>query len=136
MQTSGLSDGQFLEAFEGGAIPASSFRHRDHLRMAWLYVTRSGPERAERLATEGIRRLAEAHGVPQKYHHTVSVAWVRLIAYHQTRWPGPDFEGFLGRSGELLDKRLLRGHYRSQTLASPSARATWVEPDLAPLPES
>jgi hypothetical protein len=129
-----LSDEEFLEAFEHEAIPASQFRHRDHLRMAWLYVTRQGEVAAEELASAGIRKFAAAHGVPQKYHHTVTIAWVRLVALHQRRWPAEDFDRFIEGSADLLDKRLLRGHFRSQTLASPRAREEWVEPDLAPLP--
>ncbi len=129
-----MPDLEFLEAFERADIPAHAFGHREHLRMAWLYLVEHGPERAETLASDGIRRLATAHGVPQKYHHTVSVAWARLVAHHQRRWPEETFHRFLEGSSGLLDKRLLLGHYRSRTLASVPARTGWVEPDLAPLP--
>jgi hypothetical protein len=36
----------------------------------------------------------------------------------------------------LLDKRLLTRHYTPATLASPRARAGWVEPDAAGFPWS
>ena len=71
---------------------------------------------------------------PQKYHH---------------RSPGPGWRSSpttsmptgLRRLRHLrpaqpraLDKRLLRRHYRSSTLAAGPARRGWVEPDLAPFP--
>jgi len=42
-----------------------------------------------------------------------------------------DFDAFAERYPALLDKRLLTRHYTSAALASPQARADWVEPDLA-----
>jgi hypothetical protein len=42
-----------------------------------------------------------------------------------------DFDAFAERHPALLDKRLLTRHYTAAVLASPQARAGWVEPDLA-----
>ena len=84
-------------------------------------------------------RLAPAadrlRGAPQKYHQTVSRAWVELVAHHVAADPGcADFAVFAERNPALLDKRLLARHYRSSTLAAPEARHDWVEPDLQPFP--
>ena len=84
-----------------------------------------------------IRQIAAYERAPQKYHHTVSRAWVELVAHHVADDPGcADFDLFADRYPALLDKRLLAWHYRSSTLAAGPARRGWVEPDLLPFPWS
>jgi len=111
---------------------ADRFGHRQHVHLTWLAVRRHGTSAAISLVSEGIRRTARYAGAPQKYHATVSRAWVELVGYHAG--PGDDFEDFVGRYPALLDKRLLAQHYRSSTLATAEARSGWVAPDLKPLP--
>jgi hypothetical protein len=111
---------------------SARFGHRQHVHLTWLSVQRHGVRAAVTLVSDGIQRTARYQGAPQKYHATISRAWVELVGHHIR--PGEDFEAFAGRCPELLDKRLLARHYRSSTLASPAARDGWVEPDLEPLP--
>ena len=116
---------------------AGRFGHRQHLHLTWLAVRRYGTAGAIGLVSDGIQRTARYAGAPQKYHATVSRAWVELVGHHATA-PGSaastDFRGFIERNPALLDKRLLTRFYRPATLASDQARAGWVEPDLAPFP--
>ncbi|MET7396027.1 hypothetical protein ABZS66_21290 [Dactylosporangium sp. NPDC005572] len=112
---------------------AERFGHREHVHVTWLAVRRAGMPAAIDVVSEGIRRTARYAGVPQKYHVTISRAWVELVAVHASD-VAEDFAGFLARNPALLDKRLLARFYRSSTLASPAARTGWVEPDLRPLP--
>jgi hypothetical protein len=42
--------------------------------------------------------------------------------------------GHRERNPGLMDKRLLTRFYHPRTLASPTARASWVQPDLHPFP--
>jgi hypothetical protein len=109
------------------------FGHRAHLHLTWLAVRRVGLPAAIDLISDGIRRTARYAGMPQKYHATVSRAWVELVAHHTDETPG-GFTAFAERNPALLDKRLLTRFYRSATLASPRARTGWVEPDLAAFP--
>jgi hypothetical protein len=53
-----LPDDEFLRAFFGLTLSNSEFRHRDHLRLAWLAVRRHGAGVAEEVVTAGIRRFA------------------------------------------------------------------------------
>ena len=112
---------------------ADRFGHRQHIHLTWLAVRRHGAGAAITLVSDGIQRTARYAGAPQKYHATISRAWVELVGHHVARGED-DFEVFADRCPALLDKRLLARHYRSSTLASPAARSGWVEPDLAPLP--
>jgi hypothetical protein len=117
--------------------PAGQFRHRQHINLAYYAVRRYGMPDAIGTICSWIRQIAAYERAPQKYHHTVSRAWVEAVAYHVAEDPGcDDFEAFAACNAALLDKRLLSRHYRSSTLAAPAARSGWVEPDLAPFPWS
>jgi hypothetical protein len=113
---------------------ADRFGHRQHIHLTWLAVRRYGTGTAIALVSDGIQRTARYAGAPQKYHATVSRAWVELVGYHATASKDDDFDAFADRYPELLDKRLLARFYRSSTLATVEARSGWVEPDLMPLP--
>ncbi|MER5636926.1 hypothetical protein ABT095_08220 [Kitasatospora sp. NPDC002227] len=121
----------FDELFTQVRTAAGRFGHREHLELAWLAVRRVGLREAVALVAEGIRRTATAAGAPEKFHATMTRAWVELVARHAD---APDFDTVLAAHPELLDQQLLHRHYTPETLASPGARAYWVEPDLAPLP--
>jgi hypothetical protein len=122
----------FDELFAEVMAGAPRFGHRQHVELTWLAVRRFGVAGAVDVVSEGIRRTARYAGAPQKYHATVSRAWVLLVGHHA--FEDDDFDGLVERRPSLLDKRLLSAHYRSSTLASAEARVGWVEPDLRPLP--
>jgi hypothetical protein len=124
----------FDAIFAGVTAGGAGFGHRQHVQLTWLAVQRYGTRDATSLVSEGIRRTATYLGAPQKYHATVSRAWVELVGFHVGEDPGQDFDAFVGHHTALLDKRLLTRFYRSSTLAAPAARTGWVEPDLAPFP--
>ncbi|MFJ8589603.1 hypothetical protein ACIRD2_33940 [Streptomyces sp. NPDC093595] len=110
------------------------FDHRAHLHLTWLAFRSVGMPDAIVLVSDGIQRTARYAGAPQKYHATVSRAWVELVAYHAAEHDAQDFTAFIERCPALLDKRLLTHFYRSTTLASSQARVGWVEPDLTLFP--
>jgi hypothetical protein len=118
---------------------ADRFGHRQHVHLTWLAVRRHGTAAAIDLVSAGIQTTARYSGAPQKYHATVSRAWVELVGHHVADADTPDldtFDTFVARNPALLDKRLLTRFYRPSTLASPAARTGWLPPDLAPFPWS
>ena len=115
--------------------PAGQFRHRQHIHLAFAAVRRYGMPAAAGKVCGWLWQITAYEQAPQKYHHTVSRAWVEVVAHHAAAAPDcTDFGAFAGRYPALLDKRLLSRHYRSSTLASAAARQGWVDPDLAPFP--
>jgi len=116
--------------FDDFVAESHHFGHREHLHATWLAVSAHGTAAAVDLISAGIRRTARYAGAPQKYHATMSRAWVELVAFHTA----PDFATLLADNPALLDKRLLLRFYSPAVLSSPAARAGWVEPDLHPLP--
>jgi hypothetical protein len=118
-----VNDDEFLAAFESATIANSEFRHREHLRMAWLYVRREGPTIGEVRIREGIQRFAAAHGVPHLYPETLTGFWARLMTHVVEAFPALDrFEDVLGCYAGFEDRRL---PYRPRRTAgaSPVGRA-------------
>ena len=134
-RASAWSDEAFLRAFEDLSFPADLFHHREHIRVAWLYLKSSDASRAAERMAEGIRRFANHHGATQKYHHTITLAWMRLVAAALVETPeGYTFEQFMAAHKELCGKNLLAKYFCSELLQTVTAREAWIEPDLHPLP--
>lgn len=114
--------------------PAGEFGHREHLRLAWRELREHEREVALARIETAIRHVAEAHGAPGKYHRTLTEAWAALVGHHLAEEPALGFDEFLERFPALLDGGLLRRHWSAELLATPAARAAWVDPDLRPLP--
>ena len=130
------SDVDFLRAFEDLSFPVEQFHHREHIRVAWLYLKSLDATRAAERMSAGIRRFANHHGATQKYHHTLTLFWMRLVAVALVETPdGLAFEEFLAAYPELRDKGLIAKYYSQELLQTPAAREGWVDPDLQPLPE-
>ena len=130
-----MQDDVFLRAFEAGALPNSAFHHLDHVRLAWLYLRRDGPETGAREVVEGIRRFATVHGAADRFHESLTGFWVRLVQHLIEAFPRAErFDDLLRCYPALADKRLVYRHYRPETLASAAAREDWIAPDLLALP--
>lgn len=115
-------------------VTAGRFGHREHVHLTWLAVRRYGMPAAIEVVSDGLLSTARYSDAPQKYHATMSRAWVELVAHHVEHSPAADFDAFASANRALLDKRLLARFYNSSTLAAATARTTWVEPDRAPFP--
>ncbi|HEY3764810.1 MAG TPA: hypothetical protein VGL44_06595 [Gaiellales bacterium] len=114
--------------------PSGEFGHHEHIRLAWRELrAHDRPVALDRIETS-IRHVAAAHGAPDKYHRTITEAWVALVAHHLEEAPAVGFDEFLARFPGLLDTGLLTRHYSRELLAAPAARAGSVAPDLRPLP--
>jgi len=125
-----LTDDEFLAAFDSCQLPASSFRHGDHLRLAWLQLHRQPFDDALTSVRDGIRKFAAHHGVPQLFHETITVAWVKLLATHHER----SFAEFLTLNERRLNPGLLHRFWTAELLGSEAARHGWVPPDKRALP--
>jgi hypothetical protein len=135
MNTGELSDSEFLAAIEAATYPGDKFGHRGHLRLGWLCLRAHGFEVGlERIRTL-VQRYATALGAAEKFHETMTRAWAERMQAALDETPGlGSFDAFLAAHPELLDSRLLGRHYRKETLDSALAKASWVPPDLEPLP--
>ena len=115
-----MTDDEFVHAFESCTLPPEAFHHRDHLRLARIYLDRWGLDTATARFIESLKRYATHLGKSEKYHQTMTIAWMRVVAASD-------------RAAEL-DKGHLYRYYSRQRLDSPEARMGFIEPDLQQLP--
>jgi hypothetical protein len=135
MNTTELTDQEFVRAFEACELANDSFHHRDHIRLAWICLERYGELEARGQIARAIRKFAAHYGKSDKYHETITAAWLRLIASATALVPvDASFEDLTAAAPDLLDKRTIEKFYSTAVLASEAARTYWVEPDLQPLP--
>lgn len=137
-----MTDDEFLAAFEGCTIPRAEWSHAAHVRMAWLYATRTADPLP--LVRAGIQKLnatfvrppdapPDARGL-DGYHETITTAFVRVIAARVR--PGESFAAFEARNPDLFDREFsaLLAHYSPARLFAPEAKAAFVPPDRGELP--
>jgi len=132
--TAPMSDDAFMQAFEACQLDPARFHHADHIRLAWLCVRRHGAAKAESLLLDGIRKFAQRAGAPRKFHHTITIAWTRLVAAACCESNSCDsFHEWIKVHPKLLNKHLINEHYSAGKLESSEARRGWLDPDLKPL---
>src|SRR5690349_22735558 len=74
-----LSEDEFVARFEDATLPNESFHHRDHVRMAFLYLRRYPALEAIQRFSVALTRFAAAKGKPGLYNETVTWAFLFLI---------------------------------------------------------
>jgi hypothetical protein len=124
MPISRMTDAEFLRAFEDTTL--EPFHHRDHLRVTFLYLRQFGETETHARLGPAILRYAAARDASQKYHETITQAWICLVAAASGT---ADFDAMLEAHPQLLDKNLLGRYYSQELLQSAEARERWVEPD-------
>jgi len=129
-----MADHDFLEPLTAILDARGGFGHREHLELAWTYLEQNPLDSAQRKMAAAIRHVAALHGAPEKYHDTITTAWVLLVETHRKHDAAASFDEFIARHPGLLDRSLLERHYSAGLLWSAPARARWTNPDLRPLP--
>lgn len=132
-----MTDDEFVQAFEGARLPAEQFTHAGHVRAAWWYLRRYPLGEALARFSVALRRYATALGAPEKYHETVTVAWVLVIADRLGGARDLPWDQFAAAHPDLLAKAPspLERYYTAETLQSERARRQFVMPEgvLAPV---
>ena len=136
-----MTDEEFLHLFESACLTPEQWRHRDHVRTAYLYLRRHPLDIAFKKMRDGLHTLNAVHKVPdlpeRGYHETITLAWLRLVHCALCEFgPAETADLFLDQHTQLLSKRALLLFYSHDLLTSAAAKAAFIEPDLAPLPGS
>ena len=129
-----MTDQAFARAFEDGAVTPADFTHLAHVRVAWVYLHEAESlDQALARMRAGIQRFAAAAGAAQKYHETITVAWMRLLDDIRSQGASGELVDVLLAYPALADRDLPLRYYSRDRLFSDEARAAWVEPDRQPL---
>ena len=103
-----MTDDELVSGFEAGALPPGRFGHREHLRLAWCYLTRFGREETERRLLGGLRAFAARAGKPDKFDAALTSAWVSVLADASVQLESPTFDALIAARPELLDSAAVR----------------------------
>jgi len=138
-----LDDDALYAGFLDATLTPAQFHHREHVRVAYVCLTRAGDLAAA--ATEfraALRRLAAALGVAHIYHETLTWAYL-LVIEQRIAAAAPPYASSLeliAANPDLLDHRrgaLARYYDVAAVTASPIARRCFVlpgDPRLEPAP--
>lgn len=127
-----MEDQEFIRRFEDCTLPAADFHHRQHARMAWLYLCRYSLLEALERFVESLKRFATANGKPNLYHETITWIYVLLIHERMQRTGAErSWREFAETNADLLDWKdsILKSYYQDETLRSDLARRAFVLPD-------
>jgi hypothetical protein len=125
-----MTDEELIAGFESAELPADRFSHLEHVRAAWWYLERYPFPDALGRFCEAIRHFAAAKGKADRYHETITVAYMLLIAERLDEMRGATWTEFADRNGDLLERKpsILARYYSDETLASDRARRVFVMP--------
>jgi hypothetical protein len=130
-------DAQFLAALEDCTLPADCLDHAAHVRAGYLYLRRAAFPQATAAMCATLERYARALGQADRYHETMTVAFMALINAQLRRQGGDGddddggWEQFRARNPQLLRSDALLAYYPRAVLESREARSCFT---LLPLP--
>lgn len=129
-----MNDVELTRALERGQIPDTGLHHHSHLLVAWVYLheSTSVPEAAAKMS-KTLRMIGAAGGRPEKYHETITLFWIYVLAQARVEANGVRLEEIVHRQPRLLEKDFPLVYYSRELLFSERARKFWIEPDLKPL---
>ncbi|PYV83258.1 MAG: hypothetical protein DMG93_09225 [Acidobacteria bacterium] len=123
---------QEIDRFESGSISPESFRHADHVRLAFCYLRLYSPLESLQKFSAALKRFAQSHGKERLYHETITCAYLLLIHERMHRCGSyQSWEEFVAENPDLLiwKNGILNRYYTEATLQSDLARRVFVFPD-------
>ncbi len=133
------TDSEFVALFEAREWPLERWHHRDHIRLAYLYLIEHGFDGALARLRTGIMAHNEAHRIVDMptsgYHETMTGAWLTLVKLVVDEYgPSESGEAFCDEHPELSQKKTLRLYYSKDRMMSPGAKREFLPPDLSRFP--
>ncbi len=134
-----MDDTTFLHRFESADFGCDEWKHRHHVKIAYLYLLDSPLDVAIDRMRDGLNNLNARHKVPDAidrgYHETMTEAWMRVVhATLKNFGPKESSDAFCDEHPHLLQRTLLRLYYSRGRIMTAEAKTHFVEPDIAPLP--
>src|SRR5262245_45050332 len=116
-------DERFIAEFRAQRWPLEQWHHRDHIKLAYLYLLMHPLEEAGHQLGQGIRAHNAAHQIPEAidrgYHETLTQAWLRLVYLILSEYgPAASADAFADAHPELLEKKSLRLFYSRDRIMS------------------
>ncbi len=111
---------------------AGLFRHKEHVKLAWLYLRKYPLIETIVKVSEALKMFATVNGAENRYNETLTWAYIFLINERMVRMhDGHTWEEFFDANSELFDwnQNILKSYYREETLNSELAKRVFIFPD-------
>jgi hypothetical protein len=136
-----MDDETFLRQFEDCTWPFDQWHHRQHVKVAYLYLQRHPLDQAIDWMRQRIQAYNSAHRVPETpdrgYHETLTQAWMRLVHFTLCEYgAAASADEFFEQHPQLWQMKVLRLFYSKPRLMSAQAKQEFVTPDITMLPTS
>lgn len=131
------ADVEFKHRFESGEVPPCDFHHRDHLRLAYVYLCETDTHAANERMRRALKKFLKDNDVSaSKYHETLTYSWVQAVKHFMAAASvATSFDEFISADDRLLETDIMFTHYERSTLFSDQARSAFVQPDIQPIPQ-
>ncbi len=127
-----MTDDELIEAFESYQLTKDQFDHITHLRVGWVYLNRHSLGAACDTMARELLAWDIAYGLGDRYHETVTWAFMLVIHERQTACQADNFDTFIKANPDLAatSPPFLAAYYRKETLETERARTSFVLPDV------
>ena len=118
-----------LAKFEAFELSPKEFGHRQHTEVAYEMIRKYGFLKTMSKYPADIKRFATNAGAPKKFHVTMTLALLSLIAERMNGSEATDFDAFITANADLLERDVLSSWYTEARLNSDAARTQFLLPD-------
>lgn len=131
--SSPMSLQEVIAQFERGLPLEEPFHHREHVQLAFAYLSEFPVLEALQKFANGLRDFAIRRGKPKLYHETITFAYFLLIRERMARREGAGWDDFVKENPDLMiwKDEILKRYYTEATLQSDFARTVFVFPEKA-----
>ncbi|TDP39148.1 hypothetical protein DEU29_10343 [Idiomarina aquatica] len=130
-----VSDADFLIQLEQRSFGKDDIDHLWHLRVAWVYL-KAHPWPIALQKVVDLLRTERNFGLGDiPYHHTLTIASLRIINVRISKADYNDFCDFLNDNQDLVDDMpsVIKRYYSEKAITSEAAQTSYVAPDLRPI---
>lgn len=117
--------------FEAHKIEPDTFGHREHILVAFEMLQRYSFLDASAKYVNAIKTIAARAGAPEKFHMTITLAFLSLIAARMHSTESANVDEFIANNKDLLSKAVLNKWYSDSQLESDFARTHFLLPERA-----
>jgi len=130
-----MKDLDFIKKFESCQLSAEEFTHKNHVRMAFIYLRSNNFPEALILIRNGIKKFAGHHQVDGLYNETITFWYSTLVNDRLAKSGEVSWKQFKKQNGDLFVKTFdfLKLFYKIETIQSLEAKKKFLLPDFYPL---
>lgn len=100
-----MTDRELLEGFENCTLPNEAFHHEEHVRVAFLYLSRYAVHEAFERFSRSLVKFAAAHEKSNLYKETLTLAYLLIIRKRVAEvGRTQSWEEFRSSNMDLLDR--------------------------------